>query len=125
MSAQAPGRTHPYPAAVDASPELPAAGAVAADAGDHGGRPVDHGCRLDHVLAETELLEVEPQRDPDQLREVQDRHAERAPDDLLGTGLLEVEVEVAQRAGRDQAVGVGVDRVAEVAAGLLERRLPV
>ena len=39
-----------------------------------------------------------------------------AADDALGQRLLEVEVEVAQRARRDQAVGVGVDRVAEVAA---------
>ena len=39
--------------------------------------------------------------------------------------LLQVEVEVAQRARRDEAVGLGVDRVAEMAAGLLERRFLV
>ena len=50
---------------------------------------------------------------------------ERPPDDLLGQRLLQVEVEVAQRARRHEAVGVRVDRVAEVAAGLLERRLLV
>ena len=47
------------------------------------------------------------------------------PTDALGQRLLEVEVEVAQRARRDEAVGLGVDRVAEVAPGLLERRLLV
>ena len=47
------------------------------------------------------------------------------PTDSLGQRLLQVEVQVAQRAGRHQAVGVGVDRVAEVAAGLLERGLLV
>ena len=50
---------------------------------------------------------------------------ELAPDGALGQRLLEVEVQVAQRARRDEAVGVGVDRVAEVAPGLLERRLLV
>ena len=38
------------------------------------------------------------------------------PDGALGQRLLEVEVQVAQRARRHEAVGVGVDRVAEVAA---------
>ena len=46
--------------------------------------------------------------------------------DLLGRQrLLQVEVEVAQRAGHHQAVGVGVDRVAEVAARHLQRGLHV
>jgi hypothetical protein len=43
---------------------------------------------------------------------VQDRHVELAADDALGQRLLQVEVEVAQRARRHEAVGVGVDRVA-------------
>ena len=47
------------------------------------------------------------------------------PTDLGRRRLLEVEVEVAQRARDDQAVGLGVDRVAEVPAGLLQRRLLV
>ena len=50
---------------------------------------------------------------------------ELAADDAFGERLLEVEVQVAQRAGRHQAVGVRVDGVAEVAAGLLERGLLV
>ena len=63
-----------------------------------------------------ELLGVEPEGQPDELGEVQDRHVELAARRALGQRLLEVEVEVAQRARRDEAVGVGVDRVAEVAA---------
>ena len=39
-----------------------------------------------------------------------------AADDGLGERLLEVEVQMAERAGRHDAVGVGVGRVAEVAA---------
>ena len=50
---------------------------------------------------------------------------ELAADDLGRHGLLEVEVEVAERARDDEAVGLGVDRVAEVAAGLLQRRFLV
>jgi len=70
------------------------------------------------VAGEPELLGVEPERQPDELRQVQHGHVQLAPDHAFGDGLLQVEVEVAQRAGGDQAVGVGVDRVAEVAAGL-------
>ena len=44
---------------------------------------------------------------------------------LFGERLLQVEVQVAQRAGGDEAVGVGVDRVAEVAARLHQRGLLV
>ena len=67
-------------------------------------------------------LGVEAERQADELGQVQDRHLQLAPDDRLGDRLLEVEVEVAQRAGRDDAVGLGVDGVAEVAAGLLAAR---
>ena len=47
------------------------------------------------------------------------------PASALGQRLLQIEVQVAQRARRDEAVGLGVDRVADVAAGLLERGLLV
>ena len=97
----------------------------AADAADDRRRPVDHRRRAHDVLAQPELLRVEPEREPDELGEVQHRHAERAADDLLGQRLLQVEVEVAERARGDEAVGVGVQRVAEVPAGLLQRRLAV
>ena len=70
-------------------------------------------------------LGLKPRARPDQLREVQDGEAEVPADDLGGLRLLHVEVEVAERAGRDEAVGAGVDRVADVRAGLLQRRLPV
>ena len=66
-----------------------------------------------------------PRARPNQLGEMQDRHVELAADDAFGDRLLEVEVQVAQGARRHEAVGVGVDGVAEVAAGLLERGLLV
>ena len=74
------------------------------------------------VAAEAELLGGEPEREADELGEVQDRHLQLAADDGLGQRLLEVEVQMAERAGRHDAVGVGVDRVAEVATGLAQRR---
>ena len=74
---------------------------------------------------QAELLGLQPERQADQLGQVQDRHVQLAADDVFGERLLQVEVQVAQRAGRHQAVGVGVDRVAEMAAGLLERGLLV
>ena len=75
------------------------------------------------MLVHAELVGFEAEREPDELGEVQHGHPERAAGQLGGQRLLEIEVEVAQRAGRHQAVGVGVDRVAEVAGGLLERGL--
>ena len=68
---------------------------------------------------------LEPEGEPEELRQVQDRHVQRPADDAGGQRLLEVQVQVAQRARRDQAVGLGVHRVAEVAARLLERVLLV
>jgi hypothetical protein len=59
------------------------------------------------------------------LGQVQDRHLQLAPDRLRSERLLQVEVEVAQRARRDEAVRLGVDRVAEVAPGLFERSVLV
>ena len=57
------------------------------------------------VLAHPQLLRLEAEREPDELRQVQDGQAEVAADDLGGVRLLEVEVQVAQRAGRDERVG--------------------
>ena len=42
-----------------------------------------------------------------------------------GNRLLQIEIEVAERTGRHEAVGLGVHGVTEVAAGLGERRLLV
>ena len=56
---------------------------------------------------------------------MQDRHAQVALDELLGVGLLQVQVQVTQRARRDDAVGARVDRVGHVAARLAQRRRPV
>ena len=64
-----------------------------------------------------------PSARPDELGKVQHRQAEVAVDDLRGVGLLEVEVQVAERAGRHERVRLGVDRVADVAAGLRQRGL--
>jgi hypothetical protein len=66
------------------------------------------------VARHPELAGSQPEREPDELREVEHRQAEVAPDRLGGERLLEVEVEVAKRARGDQAVGVRVDRVADV-----------
>ena len=68
---------------------------------------------------------LEPEGEADELRQVEHRHPEVAADDLLGARLLQIQVQMAERARRDEAVGVGVDRVAEVAPRLLERRLAV
>ena len=67
------------------------------------------------MTAEAELVRVQAEGQADELGEVQDRQPEVAAGDALGQRLLQVEVEVAQRARRDEAVGVGVDRVADVA----------
>ena len=77
------------------------------------------------VLAHAQLLRLGAERQADQLRQVQDGEAEVAVDDLGRLGLLHVEVEVAERAGGDQAVGAGVERVADVGAGLAQRGLAV
>ena len=73
------------------------------------------------MLVHPELLGLESEREADELRQVQHRHVQRAADDLLGQRLLEVQVEVAERARRDQAVRVRVGRVAEMGAGLAQR----
>ena len=70
-----------------------------------------------------ELLRREAEGEADELREVQDGEAEVAVDDLGGLGLLHVEVQVAERARGDEAVGLGVERVADVGAGLAQRDL--
>src|SRR5947207_5637770 len=92
---------------------------------DDRGRPVDHRGGPYHVAAHAELLRLEAECQADELGEVQDRHVEVAADDFLGQRLLQVEVQVAERAGGHEAVRLGVHRVAEVAAGLLERGLLV
>src|SRR3954449_12040919 len=68
--------------------------------------PVDDRGRLDDVALHPELLRLETEREAEELRQVQDRHVELAADGALGERLLQVEVEVAQRARRHEAVGV-------------------
>ena len=50
----------------------------------HRRRPVDHRCRPDHVAVQAELLGLEPERETDELGEVQDWHLELPADDALG-----------------------------------------
>src|SRR5271167_2890657 len=88
---------------------------------DYGSGPVDYRGRLDHVAVQAKLLRIEAESQPNELGEVQDRHVELTADDAFGDGLLEVEVEVAERAGGHEAVRIRVDGVPQVAAGLLER----
>jgi NhaP-type Na+/H+ or K+/H+ antiporter len=72
------------------------------------------------VLAHPELLGLEAERQPNQLRQVEDGQAEIAVDDLRRLGLLHVEVQVAEWARGHQAVRSGVQGVAEVGAGLAQ-----
>ena len=51
-----------------------------------------------------------------ELRQVEDRHVQLAADDALGQGLPEIEVEVAERARRNETIGLGIYSIAEVAA---------
>ena len=60
------------------------------------------------MLVHPELLRLEAERQPDGLGQVQHRDAEVALHELGGRGLLQVEVQVAERAGRDEGVGARV-----------------
>ena len=77
------------------------------------------------MLAHPELLRRQTKRQADQLGEMQDRELKLTADDPLGDRLLQIEVQVAQRAGDDQAVGVGVLGVAQMAPGHLQRGVHV
>src|SRR6185436_2462230 len=88
--------------------------------GELGDLALDHGGG-DHVLPHAELLRLETEREADHLGQVQHRYAEVALHERLRGGLLQVEVEVAERAGCDQAVGARVDRVRQMAARLPQR----
>src|SRR5271163_4392343 len=92
---------------------------------DYGSGPVDYRGRLDHVAVQAKLLRIEAESQPNQLGKVQDRHVELAADNAFCDRLLEVEVQVAERARGHEAVGVRIDGVAQVAPGLLERGLLV
>ena len=110
-------------AAAARRPQAPASAAPAQR--PRGAQPLLDPLGRGDVLAHAELLRLEAEREADELRQVQDREAEVAVDDLGRLGLLHVEVEVAERAGGDQAVGAGVERVADVGAGLPQRGLAV
>src|SRR3954466_13894586 len=65
-----------------------------------------HVVRLHDVLVHAEVLGLDAQGEPDELRQVQNRQAEVALDVLGGVRLLEIQVEVAERARGDHAVRV-------------------
>src|SRR3954447_17593469 len=73
-----------------------------------------HLLGLHRVAVHSELLRLEPEREADELREVQHGHAKVALHEALRLVLLQVQVQVAERTRGDHAVGVGVDRVADV-----------
>ena len=56
---------------------------------------------------------------------MQDRHVQLALDLLGGHRLLQIKVEVAERARRNKAVGLSIDCVGEVTTGLLEKSVIV
>src|SRR5690242_8651117 len=67
--------------------------------------------RVDDVPLELQLRVVEPRGDADELREVEDRHAELPPRRGLELLLPRVEREMAERARRDHHVGAGFHRL--------------
>ena len=81
---------------------------------------LNHLARGDHMLAESELLGLQPKGQPNHLGKVQHGEAEVALDVLGGGGLLQVEVEVAERAGRDQAIRARVEGVGHMATRLAQ-----
>src|SRR6185503_11477765 len=94
--------------------------------GRHGSRqPLGDPLGRRDVLAHPELLRLEAERQRDELWEVEDREPELATRDLRRLGLLQVEVQVAERAWRHQAVGAGVEGVTDVGARLAKRRVAV
>src|SRR4051794_40058770 len=90
-------------------------------AGEAGFHPLGGG----DVLRHAELLRLEAEGQRDQLWEVENGEAEVAAGYLRRLGLLHVQVEVAEGARGDQAVGAGVERVGDVGAGLAQRRVAV
>mgnify|MGYP001415144843 CR=1 FL=1 len=73
-----------------------------------------------------ELLRRKAERQADELRQVQDWHLQAIDAGIArGVGLLGVQVEVAERTGRDQAVSPFFLRLAEVVCGHGQRVLLV
>ena len=113
-------RSHP------ASNHAQAATAAAATASEHEepGQTESFsvtGCDRDDVALELQLGAVEPGRDADELREVQDRHLEVLARLLAQLRLPRVEREVAERARRDHRVGAGLLRLLDRLDELGER----
>src|SRR5262245_52630425 len=73
------------------------------------------------VLVHAQLLRLEAEGQADELGEMEDRQSEIPIDGLGGLGLLQIEIEVTERARRDQAIRAGVERIADVGAGLSQR----
>src|SRR3954465_10914048 len=75
------------------------------------------------VPLELELGVLESRGDPDQLRQVQDRHLEAAAGRRLELRLPRVERQVAERARRDDRVGPALHRLLDPLDQLAERGL--
>ena len=91
-------------------------GITAASGGGRPGQPLLDPVGGGDMAGHAQLLRRGAECEADELRQVQDREAEVAVDDLGRLGLLHVEVEVAERAGGHEAVRAGVESVAEMGA---------
>src|SRR6185437_13637370 len=77
----------------------------------------------DDVALELQLRLLQPGRDADQLRQVEDRHLEVLAGRLLQLRLPGVERQVAERARRDDRIGPGLLRLLDRLDQLAERRV--
>src|SRR5262249_18455568 len=77
----------------------------------------------DDVPLELQLRLLEPGRDADELREVEDRHTEVLARRRAELRLPRIEREVAQRARRHHRIGTGLGRLLDGLDQLAERRL--
>src|SRR5215204_3605711 len=125
-----PGRLHlePDPAGLEPPPRRRAgsgAGQAEQRRGNQGLRfeLLEHWRHRDDVTLELELRRLQPRGDPDQLREVEDRHLELAAGRRFQLLLPRVEREVAQRARRHHGVGPRLHRLLDRLDQLAQCRL--
>src|SRR2546423_8739064 len=84
---------------------------------------LDHGLHRDDVPLELQLVLLEPRRDADELRQMEDRQREVASGRLAQLRLPRAEREVAERARRDHRVGARLDRLLDRLDQLADRDL--
>src|SRR5205807_4368688 len=85
--------------------------------------PFERRPRIDDVALELQLRLLEPGRDPDELRKVENRQVERPPRRGLELLLPGVERKMAKRARRDHHVGAGLERLLDRLDELAQCRL--